>query len=1118
MDRTACPAAERLDRLLDGDLPAGERDRVAAHLDDCPHCQDRVERRLTNTTVEVWRRTSADRTEPGPPAEFLNSMRRLVPLVAASPVALAEPETKLSGPGLVRPGPGPIPKQIGGYEILKVLGRGGMAVVYQARQPGLGRFVALKWLSPSAGPGLETARFLREAAAVGRMRHPNIVQVYEVGEHDGRPFLALEYVPGGTLADRLRGTPINPREAAALLEQVARAVHHAHEQGIVHRDLKPSNILLSPQPLVPSHQSSSNRLRTGDSGLGTPKVTDFGLARAVDDDQSLTQPEVIVGTPTFLAPEVIRHPESPPAPAADVWAQGVILYEMLTGHLPLVGPTALATLRLIEAADPVPPGRLQPQLPRDLDTICMAALQKDPRRRYATALALADDLRRFLDGRPIRARRVGRLEAGWLWCRRNPAVAGLGAALAVAVLAGLAAALILLGEARQSAADARANAERAGANEVRALASAADAAASARLANDRTYGSDLQFANQMWVNRQYAVLVDLLDGQRPERTDGIDRRGFEWHFLWATSHAPHRTVSLPRQAWDLAAGRDGSFLAVATGDPAVELLDADGRPVRTLTAAGGKVIRVCVSADGRRVAGGSEDGTTHVWAADSGRLIRTLAGHRGLVTGARFLPDGRTLVTVGLDGTLRVSDVDDVKAEPRVVRVPGLRFHCVAVNPDGKRVAAGGSDGTVRVWDVEPWAERSILRGHTGDVLSVAFSPTGDLLASGSRDHGVRLWDPAARKSDRTLPGHLDAVAAVVFSPDGRRLASASFDRSVRVTDVDTGTASRILLGHGDFVLGAVFGPAGTLATTGWDQTVRFWDLAAAYPYRVWRGHDKPVRATEFAPGGELATAAMDGTVRLWDPAAGTETGRFGPHAGGVTSLSFDPAGRRLATAGGDGVRIWDVASRQVEHTAAGPSERVTDVRFDPAGKLLGAGFDGGSVYVWDAAAGWAGRALTKLPAAVTCLRFDPTGTILAVGSRNGTVTTIDVSTGHTRQTLGDQTGVITSLDISPDSRRLAAASTDRTIRVWDEADGTLVRTLRGHVRAVTAVRFSPDGRRLFSGSQDQTVRIWQADSGQPLVTLSEPDEVTALAVDRTGHLEASVGPKGLIGVRTAGR
>jgi WD40 repeat protein len=981
-----------------------------------------------------------------------------------------------------------------------------MATVFKARQPGLGRVVAVKWLAPRGVPGFGVERFLREATAVARMRHPNIVQVFENGEWKERPFLVLEYVAGGTLAEHLHGSPMDPRQAAGLLEQVARAIHHAHEQGIVHRDLKPSNILLN---------------RNSGGAVLVPKVSDFGLARAVDDDQSLTQPEVMVGTPAYLAPEVVGHPATSATPSADVYSLGVILYEVLTGRPPLVGPTTLTTLRLIEAVEPIPPGRLQPQLPRDLDTICMAALRKDPRRRYSSALAVADDLRRFLDGRPIEARRVGRLETGWLWCRRNPTVAGLGAALAVSVLAGLGVALALLGQARRSANEATSNAAKAGESEARAIASAVDAAASARLANDRAYASDLQFANQMWVNRQHAVLVDLLDRQRPDRTDGLDRRGFEWYYLWAVSHPPHRTATLPRQAWDLATGRNGALLAVATGDPAIELLDTDGRSLRTLSAPGGKVIRVGLSPDGRRVVGGSEDGTAHVWSADTGQLLRTIGGHRGLVTGCRFFPDGRTLVTVGVDGALRVTNVDDDKTEPRVIRVPGVRFHCAAVSSDGKRVAVGGSDGAVRVWDTETWAEHPPLRGHTGDVLSVAFNPAGTLLASGSRDHAVRLWDPVANKPVRALPNHhLDAVAAVAFSPDGRSVASASFDRSVGVIELDTGNAARVLLGHGDFVLGTVFGPDGkTLASTGWDHTLRIWDLTADYPQRIWAGHDKLIRAAEFTPDGALATACLDQTVCVWDTATGSETGRFGPIGWGILSLSFDPKGRWLATVVGSGqAMVWDVKSRQIVETLSGLAKGANDLRFDPRGRLLAGGDNNGTVYVWDPGANWAGRMLIQLPAPVVCLQFNSEGSILAVGCRDGTVTTVDVETGQMRHILKDHAGTITSIDFSPDTDQLAVASTDRAVRVWAESTATLLHTLRGHVRPVTAVRYSPDGRRLFSGSQDRTVRIWHANNGQPLITIAEPDEVTAIAVDRDGVLLAGCGSTGLIDVRRANR
>jgi WD40 repeat protein len=1099
MNDSGCPSSEQLGWLLAGDLPAGETSPLEAHLGDCPRCQEQLERLLADDSVLIWRRTAVARSEPGPPEQFMSTLRQLVPLVATSSVTLATPEDR--PPAKTPRDPEACPQRVGAYQILGLLGRGGMSVVYKARQPGIGRVVALKVLRQGAAFSQDTVRFLREAATVARMGHPNIVQVYEVGEDGGVPFLALEYVPGGTLAERLRGAPADPRDAAGLLEVVARAVHHAHERGIIHRDLKPSNVLLGAGPDgVPRPPLSAL----------VPKVSDFGLARAVSEDQSLTLPDVLVGTPAYLAPETIHQP-GVPTPQADVYALGVILYEALTGRPPLLGPTALATLRLVEAAEPVPPSRLQPHLPRDLDTICLACLHKDTRRRYPSALALAEDLRRFLDGRPIRARRVGPVEAGWLWCRRNPAPAGLTAALAGSVLAGLVTALVLLGQARHSAAEASASAARASDNEAAALQAAARADDNARLANDRAYASDLQFASQMWVNRQHSVLVDLLEGQLPQRTDGTDRRGFEWHFLWAVANHPHRTAQLRDQGWDLAAPTDARYFAVAAGDR-VELLGASGERLRTL-AAPGKVLRVGVSADGKRVAGGGEGGAAWVWDAGSGRLLRTLSGHRGPVFGVSFHPEGRQLVTAGFDGNVRLWEVDDPDARPKGIAVPKVRFHCAAFSPDGQRLAVGGSDGVVRRWRTADWVEEAPSRGHLADVLAVRFAPDSAQLASGSRDRTVRLWDATTGRAVRVLPVHLDAVFAVAFSADGRSLASASLDRSVRVVEAGTGLESLTLLGHGDFVTGLAFGPDGkSLASTGWDRTVRLWDLGAGRPHRLWRGHSGAVRAAAFAPNGELATGSMDGKVRIWDTATGAQRQVLDGHTGGVLALAISSDGR-LATAAADGrVRLWD-ADRRAARTLAGHKGRINDLGFGADGRLLAGAGEDGTTYVWDVAAEQVGRALAKLPAAVTRVRFDPTGATLAAGCRDGTVRLLEVGTGRQRHQLSGHAGGVTALDFSTGGR-LAVGSADRTVRVWEAEAGTLTHTLRGHVRAVTAVCFSPDGRRLFSGSQDGTLRVWHAGSGQPLVILMEAEEPTTVAVGGDGPALASAGPSGVIGVR----
>jgi tetratricopeptide (TPR) repeat protein/tRNA A-37 threonylcarbamoyl transferase component Bud32 len=330
----------------------------------------------------------------------------------------------------------PPPPTIPGYEVLGVLGRGGMGVVYKARQASLRRLVALKMiLAGGHATAEQRARFRTEAEAAARLQHPNVVQVHEVGEHGGLPFFCLEFVDGGSLANRLDGTPWHPRQAAQLAETLARAVHAAHQRGIVHRDLKPANVLLAED--------------------GTPKVTDFGLAKVLDATAELTGSGAIMGTPSYMAPEQTGRYAHAVGPATDVYSLGAVLYELLTGRPPFKGETPLATVAQVVADEPVPPRSLQPGLPRDLETVCLKCLQKEPQKRYASAEALADDLRHFLDGEPICARPVGPAGRLWRWCRRNPKVASLLAILTVVLTVGTvtATALWLLAEERRRTAE-----------------------------------------------------------------------------------------------------------------------------------------------------------------------------------------------------------------------------------------------------------------------------------------------------------------------------------------------------------------------------------------------------------------------------------------------------------------------------------------------------------------------------------------------------------------------------------------------------------------------------------------------------------------------------------------
>jgi tetratricopeptide (TPR) repeat protein len=415
-----CPSPEQLQRLLAEELDDTERDPLECHIEGCAACQGALEE-LSRALVHEGERTqggdrSRSRHEPG--SAFLRWLKREVPDTAAGGEGQDSKDTASSLPESTAAESARSWPQLPGYEILGVLGKGGMGIVYKARHRALNRLVALKMIR-AAGPAeaAALARFRTEAEAIARLQHPHVVQIYEVGEYDGLPYLALEFVEGGSLSQRLDGTPLPARQAAQLVEELARAVQAAHDRGLVHRDLKPTNVLLTAE--------------------GAPKVSDFGLAKLMDSGAGPTATGEVLGTPSYMAPEQAESKGWAVGPATDVYALGAILYELLTGRPPFRAATALETLMQVVHEEPVPPRRLQSGTPRDLETVCLKCLQKEPKKRYATAEALAEDLRRFGAGRPILARPVGPLGRLGRWARRQPVTAGLLGALLMALLLGL---------------------------------------------------------------------------------------------------------------------------------------------------------------------------------------------------------------------------------------------------------------------------------------------------------------------------------------------------------------------------------------------------------------------------------------------------------------------------------------------------------------------------------------------------------------------------------------------------------------------------------------------------------------------------------------------------------
>ena len=985
------------------------------------------------------------------------------------------------------------PRAFGDYQLLSEIARGGMGVVYKARQVRLDRTVALKViLSAHAATPDFVERFRVEARSAASLDHPNIVSIYEIGEHAGEPFFSMKLVEGETLAARNariwspkaeKPNPAQIRTFVQLIAALASAIHYAHQRGVLHRDLKPNNILLGADD--------------------TPYLTDFGLAKLIEADGGMTRTSAVLGTPSYMSPEQARGEASTLTTAADIYGLGAVLYELLTGQPPFAGGTSVETIRLVLEQEPRLLTRLNPGLDRDLETICLKCLEKEPSTRYASAEALADDLQRWLRHEPILARPATPTERLRKWLRRRPGTAAAAASLILAlgiVTVVSTVAALRLNQARETAEDANTRLEQ----HVRDLEweKAEELAATGKVSEALAYLARL-LRTSPDPSVPAARIVSMLSLRSfPLPVGGPMRHG--------------------GGVFDLDFSPSGSLLATASLDKSVGLWSVEDQTLRTTLSHPSPVVAVKFHPSGNSVLAACQSGDAILWDVRTGAVLRKFsidglhqplldfnrdgrwlalrtsvngftvydtengAGVLGPIEGAdglrvlRFSPNEDILVTAGYDGSILLYDLPSGRVlEPRLrLKQP---VACALITPGGEQIISG-EFGKILVWDHRTGnLQREIITGRN-EVVGLAVSPDGQRVLTLPYLEPPQLWSIATGQAiGKPITAAANFVDAA-FSPDGSRLVLASAEGAAFVVDGQNGRLLLQPMEHNGSIVRVRFSRDGRrVVTASEDGTAQMWDARMREPKRIEFGGLHELREAVMTPDGQSLFTSTDNVMHRRSLASGEVNGPPMVHPKGVFMARVSPDGKMLASISYDfAAHRWDTVTCEDIAPPLVHQHQVTCLGFSPDSRLILTTSYDRTARLWESASGKPLCEPLPHPRVPIYCEFDHTGARFLTAGFDGKVRVWSAPEVRLLFETAAHDARIWGAHFSPDGRFIVSASADRTVRVWD-VSGELVFKPILHARAVLTARFSPDGRALVSATEDGSVRLWNAQTGEPV-------------------------------------